>query len=207
MTHHLLTNYKMRPTKKIVHFAPAEKLEEVHEISTSQEHEMLYLSCLDLEALKQTCLVEAIQARKMGLDKHLECTFTDASEDVHKRLQYYTRHHECRGLERMISKSHYDERKHHREQAVKAVLIGQTMAREKGMDPDEVREQLRTVALVYCIDAKVFARRLGKADEAACNAKRSCHHHHRKVEHMTETVSNSSFCPLKLALPRVTVCT
>jgi hypothetical protein len=155
------------PAKKVVQFAPADKLEEVHEISISQEHEKLYLSCLEFEAIKQTCRLEGCQARKEGLDRQLECTFTDASDDVQKRLHHYTRHYDCRGLERMISKAHYDERRHHRELAVKAVLIGQKMAKEQGMNPDDVSEQLRKVALVYCLDAKIFARRLGKADEVA----------------------------------------
>ena len=81
------------------------------------------------------------------------------------------------------------------------------MARGKGIDPDEVSEQLRMVALVYCIDAKVFARRLGKADEAACNTMKSSHHHNRKVEHKNETVCTTSLNRLKLALPRVAICT
>jgi hypothetical protein len=166
------------PAKKIVQFAPAEKLEEVHEISISQERETLYLSCVEFEAIKQTCLVEGCQARQEGLDKHLECTFTDTGDDVQKRLHHYTRHSDCRGLERMISKAHYDERKHQREQAVKAVLIGQKMAKHQGMSPDEVSEQLRKVSLVYCLDAKVFARRLGKADEAASHRKKGSHHNH-----------------------------
>ncbi|CAB9526997.1 expressed unknown protein [Seminavis robusta] len=170
----------IQTTKKNVQFAADEELETVHLVSSHGEPGKLFLSPLEFDSFKQSSMTEGCQARKQGIDKELECTFTNPGQDVQKKLHHYTRHSGYRGLERWICKAHYEERKQHREQAIQAILIGQKMAKGQGMNADEVSLQLRKVALVYCLDAKVFARRLGKADEAACSSKKIGNSHYQE---------------------------
>lgn len=111
--------------------------------------------------------------KKEGFDALLEDCFCNTRNDVQKCLNDFVKAcGEGRGIERFVSRSMYERRKEERSKAIKAVLIGQTLARDKGLSPDLAAEQLREVSLVYCLNAKVFARRIGKADEAAVYTKK-----------------------------------
>lgn len=112
------------------------------------------------------------QLKGEGLDKLLEGCFCNTRHNIQKCLNEYTKLSEGRGVERFVCRSMYHERKQERSQAIKAILIGQTQGREKGLPEDVMREELREVALVYGLNAKVFARRIGKADEYACYPKK-----------------------------------
>lgn len=115
-------------------------------------------------------------ARKAGkrlrLDGHAELLdncFSNTRNDTQKRLNEFVRLvDEGRGVERYVSKSMCNTRREERSKAIRAVIIGQTQAKEKGLSPDVLAAQLRDVSLVFCLNAKVYARRMGKADEAAC---------------------------------------
>jgi hypothetical protein len=112
------------------------------------------------------------QAREDGWGELLEDSFAFPCEDVQKRLNEYVKMSDARGVERFTCKSHYQERKELRARSIKAVLIAQSQAQQKGLNDDAKAEQLREVALLYCVEAKVYARRLGKADEVAVRPKK-----------------------------------
>jgi len=151
--------------KKSVRFAAEEELEQICTLDCS------FTSCTsgeEFEQAKRNTILEGAKAKAQGLGELLEGTFSNAHDNaVQKRLNHYVAETDYRGVERFICESVYEERKSRRSDAIKAILIAQDMAEEKGMDLEETGEQLRKVALVYCVDAKVFARRMGKADEAA----------------------------------------
>jgi hypothetical protein len=115
-------------------------------------------------------------ARKAGKrlrqDEHadlLDDCFCNTRNDIQKRLNEFVRQcDEGRGVERFVSKSMCITRKEERSKAIRAIIIGQTQAKKKGLSPDVLAGQLREVSLVFCLNAKVYARRMGKADEAAC---------------------------------------
>ena len=115
---------------------------------------------------------EGRKLQKQGLGELLEGCFCSARTDVQKCLNAYAKLADGRGIERFAYREMYDERKEERTKAIQAILIGQKQARDKGLPSDVTAQELREVALVYCLNAKVFARRLGKADEAACYPKK-----------------------------------
>ena len=114
---------------------------------------------------------EGKAARNAGYSKFVEHSFSEPPEGIQKSLNEFVTLSDARGLERFTSRQHYQERKRERAQALQAVLIGQRQAKEQGISQALAEEQLREVSLVFCLNAKVFARRLGKADEAACYPK------------------------------------
>ncbi|CAB9526996.1 expressed unknown protein [Seminavis robusta] len=108
-----------------------------------------------------------------GFATLLEDSFCNSSNDIQKRLNEYAKLCEGgRGVERFVCRSMYQTRKAERAKAIKAILIGQEQARQKGLSPEVAAEELRDVSLIFCLNAKVFARRIGKADESACYSKK-----------------------------------
>jgi hypothetical protein len=132
--------------------------------------------------------------RQDGHDALLEdCFGTTTGNDVQKRLNEFVR--QCddgRGVERFISKSMFTARKEERSKAINAILICQTQAKQQGRSPDELAERLREVSLVFCLNAKVFARRMGKADAAAC---------YKKSISSSNSSTNSLKCTSTQSLP------
>jgi len=129
------------------------------------------------------------QGRKDGYDKLIDGSFSDPKENVQKSLNEFVRHSNQRGIERFTSKPHYKERKEERLNAIRAVLLGQTQAHLKGLPADQKAQQLREVSLVFCLNAKVFARRMGKADEAAAYPKTK---EDRRARHITGIFSHTA---------------
>jgi hypothetical protein len=166
----------MFPSEKCVNFAPEEDLVSVCVFDNSTFDSSMYVSNEEFHKSKEESFVAVSLAREQGFSDQLEGTFIKPAEDVQKRLNRFVRKSDYRGVERYICESHLEERKLYREHAIRAVLIGQEMGRQQGLDADELAEQLRKVALLYSVDAKIFARRLGKADESACCQKK--HHDH-----------------------------
>ena len=186
----------MKQMKKSVHFALDHALETVHTVvcdhSATSSADM-YVSDEEFKQSKYASLVDGCKARKEGLDELLEDTFLNASPDVQKRLNQYSLYSDYRGVERFVNQSHAEERRIRRERAIQAVLIGQHMARTHGLKADVSSAQLRKVALVYGASARLFARRLGKADEAACDGRK------RKGGDRMRTKCKSRIAPLELS--------
>ena len=124
------------------------------------------------EEARKAARTDGKAARQAGYSKLIEHSFSEPSDGTQKSLNEFVKHSDARGVERFTSKRNYEERKRERTQALQAVIIGQKQAREQGLSLTLTQEQLRKVSLVFCLNAKVFARRLGKADEAACYPKK-----------------------------------
>ncbi len=56
-----------------------------------------------------------------------------------------------------------------RADTIRAIVEAQEMALDNGLSQAQIEEQLRKVSLQFSIYAKIFARRMGKADEAAAS--------------------------------------
>ncbi|CAB9511521.1 expressed unknown protein [Seminavis robusta] len=120
---------------------------------------------------RRSLKAHTIKLRREGVDRLVESTFANPAADTQKLLNDFTRHSDGRGLERLTSQQHYEERMSQRALAIKAILMGQQEARDRGLQLCDVTEQLRELSLRYCCTAKIFARRMGKADEYACYKK------------------------------------
>jgi len=160
-------------TIKSVHFAPQDSLEQVKIVRCDHSDEFTYASDLyvtdcEFQQSKRGLSRLASRAKAQCAQELLQGTFTKPSARARRQLVLFSRNYgEYRGIERWISKTHFEERSIHRKTAIQSVLTGQEMARTQGLKPDELNLQLRKVALFYSLDAKVFARRVGRADEAA----------------------------------------
>jgi hypothetical protein len=115
-------------------------------------------------------------ARKAGKrlrqDGHaglLDDCYSSTRNDIQKRLnEFVMLVDDGRGVERYVSKSMGITRREERSRAIKAIVIVQTQAKQIEMSSDVLAKRLREISLVCCLNAKVYARRMGKADEAAC---------------------------------------
>lgn len=181
--------------KRCARFAPDDDLVKVHLLENCCCDDSLYVSGQEYQMFREASLHAVSLAKENGFADHLEGTFNEPGEDVQKRLNQFARKSDFRGVEKMICQAHLEERRLHRTRAVKAILIGQEMAKQQGLHGCDLAEQLRKVALNYCLDAKVFARRLGKADEAACYSKKGHHNHPPRKSELTRLQSKRS--PLK----------
>ena len=160
---------KMEPlVKKSVSF---DELSNTRHIYDGRSTDILWEFPEFFEEARSLARTDGKAARLAGYSKLIEHSFSEPSEDIQKCLNEFAKHSDARGLERFTNRRHYDERKKERAQALQAVLIGQRQAKEQGLSQAVAEEQLREVSLVFCLNAKVFARRLGKADEAACYPK------------------------------------
>lgn len=124
------------------------------------------------EQARKSARTDGKSARLAGYSKFIDNSFSEPSDGTQKSLNEFAKHSDARGLERFTSRKNFEERKKERAQARQAVMIGQKQAKEQGLSFTLAQEQLRKVSLVFCLNAKVFARRLGKADEATCYPKK-----------------------------------
>lgn len=106
------------------------------------------------------------QNRKDGFDELLEETFHNPRDEVQKYLKEYAKLSHSRGLERFTCRSHGEERIRSRKRAVSAVLAAQDQARQRQSSVDRTWQALREISVLYCVDARIFARRMAKADAA-----------------------------------------
>ena len=127
----------------------------------------LWLTEEDFVSSKRAQKNAIIKVRQKGGDRLVEESFADPPADVQKSLNEYTRHTDGRGLERHACPTHFKHRAVARSMAVKAILLGQEQAAKQGLKLEDVSEQMRELSLQYCLSAKIFARRMGKADEYA----------------------------------------
>jgi len=135
--------------------------------------DILWPAAEEFERNRNQARTDGRRLRREGFGKILDGCFNEPKEDVQRKINEFVKRSDGRGVERFACKSLFDERKQDRTKAIQAVLIGQKQGRDKNLPVDMMQQQLREVSLVFCLNAKVFARRLGKADEAACYPKQS----------------------------------
>ena len=124
---------------------------------------------------RRTARSEARKGRQWGVDSLLHNTFTAATDKtVQRSLNEFTKSKaNGRGFERSISREHCQVRKEHRVRAIKAIIMAQAEAKERGYELVELTDQLRLLSIKFSVNAKIFARRMGKADEACCYSRKS----------------------------------
>ena len=157
-------------TTKTVSFAPEN---DVQYFAVHQDKNTLWCSAEEAHEFKSDTKEHASKLRRQGVDRLLEKSFASATSDVQKCLNEFYKHTSGRGIERSISQKHFNERMQQRALAIKVILLGQEQARKQGLKLEDVSEQLRELSIRYCVNAKIFARRMGKADEYACKIKSS----------------------------------
>ena len=158
--------------KKSVRFSEGPDSIHIIENEPTMSQDM-YATQEEFSQAKDATKADAAKLRKEGYDSLFEDSFVNPPEDVQKRLNEFAKHSDGRGLERHTSQKHYEQRMQHRMIAIQAILLGQAQARKQGLKIEDVSEQLRELSIQYCCTAKIFARRMGKADEAACYKKSS----------------------------------
>ena len=163
----------MGSNEKTVRFAPDnDEVNTVH-LFAAHDEEGLWVSEEEHRASKAACKIVATKLRRGGVDRLYESSFANPPAYVQKSLNEFAKHTDGRGLERNSSPQHYEERMKQRALAIRAILLGQEQALKQGLKLEDVSEQLRELSIQYCCSAKIFARRLGKADAYAVQEKSS----------------------------------
>ena len=94
-------------------------------------------------------------------------------ERIQRNLNAFAQIDQSRGLERFLSYHHDEERHVAKNNAVRAVVVGQKiLKRNSRYSTDEIWERLAKTIRKHSTDAKGFARRLGIADELAATIER-----------------------------------
>ena len=157
----------MNSNQNSVRFAPDNDERNTVHIFAAHVEEGLWVSEEEHSESKAACRTAASKLRRGGADRLFECSFANPAADVQKSLNEFAKHTDGRGLERSTSQQHYKERLQQRALAIRAILLGQEQALIQGLKLQDVSEQLRELSIQYCCSAKIFARRLGKADAYA----------------------------------------
>jgi len=155
--------------KKTVRFVEENDERNTVHVYEAFSTDILWMTCQENREMKKEQQAQTMKLRRGGADRLFEQSFANPASDVQRALNDFTRHTDGRGLERQTCSKHLEERMMHRALALQAILLGQKQARKQGLE--DVTEQLRALSLQYCCTAKIFARRMGKADEYACYKK------------------------------------
>lgn len=118
--------------------------------------------------MKNRCKVEAREWRKLGYSILLNDSFEYPRNDVQDYLNAFAQLPDRlnrRGIERQCSRKHGDERSDLKERARQSVFRSQEQFKKEGMSPEELSEKLSLCYICACRNARIFARRMGKADE------------------------------------------
>ena len=128
----------------------------------------LYQTDAESQEARFRATADGKQNRLDGFDALLDGTFSNPRKDTQRSLKEYAKLSSgIRGIERFTCKPNHEERVRHRRRAFQAIMMAQSRSREKEVSNEQTQEILRDVSVLYSIDAKIFARRLAKADEAA----------------------------------------
>lgn len=139
-------------------------------IYPSREDDILWMDPDEFFDMKKASRLFAKQWRLAGFTVLLKDTYEHPRSDAQKVLNAFVQleGNDCgRGMERRGSKEHGEERTYLKKRALQAVLLHQRRLVVRGADTDELWEELGDVSQDYTRTAKIFARRMAKADENA----------------------------------------
>ena len=125
--------------------------------------------------MKAKTRYDAKEWRKKGFGLLLKETFENPSDDTQEFLNAFCRLDEGmsrRGMERHLSRKHGEERSDLKDRARYCVLSNQRRMKRQGMKFPELTDHLALIYHDATRPAKIFARRIAKADEYA--AKNDC---------------------------------
>jgi len=136
----------------------------------AREDDILWMDPEEFFDLKKASRMFAKTWRLNGFTVLLKDTYEHPRTDTQRVLNAFVQleGNDCgRGMERRGSKQHGEERTYLKKRAIQAVLLHQRRLLVRGADIDEIWEELCDVSQDYTRTAKIFARRIAKADEAA----------------------------------------
>lgn len=139
-------------------------------IYPAREDDILWMDPEEFFDLKKASRLFAKQWRLNGFTVLLKDTYEHPRSDAQRVLNAFVQleGNDCgRGMERRGSKQHGEERTYLKKRAIQAVLLHQRRLLVRGADMDELWEELCDVSSDYTRTAKIFARRIAKADESA----------------------------------------
>lgn len=140
----------------------------IFERCKGERQEEIWFTGDDHLNMKARSRSEAREWRRQGYGVMLNDTFEFPRADVQDYLGAFVQLPDKlnrRGLERQCSRKHGEERSDLKERARQTVFRTQAKLKKDGMKLDESSEQLSLCYINACRSARVFARRLGKADE------------------------------------------
>lgn len=139
-------------------------------IYPAREDDVLWMDPDEFFDLKKASRLFAKQWRLNGFTVLLKDTYEHPRSDAQRILNAFVQleGNDCgRGMERRGSKQHGEERTYLKKRAIQAVLLHQRRLLVRGAEIDELWEELGDVSNDYTRTAKIFARRIAKADENA----------------------------------------
>jgi hypothetical protein len=124
----------------------------------------------DYNRIKEITRLDTKDWRKHGYGILLKDTYESPRNDTQDCLNAFCRlasNLAKRGLERHLSRQHGEERSEHKERCRQSVLIHQRRMKRQGCTVQEISEHLSHIYRDMTMAAKIFARRMGKADQVA----------------------------------------
>lgn len=130
----------------------------------------IWFTADDYFDMKAKTRYDAKEWRKKGFGLLLKETFENPADTAQEFLNAF-----ClldvdmsrRGMERHLSRKHGEERSDLKDRARYCVLSAQRRMRRQGMKPNELQDHLALIYHDATRPAKIFARRIAKADEVA----------------------------------------
>lgn len=153
--------------KKKVSFADehhARWIEQIEELDVDS----IWFTPDDYFEIKAQTRLDSKEWRRKGYGILLNETFENPVDDAQEYLNAFCQLEDDltrRGLERQLSRRHGEERSDLKDRARYCVLSHQRRLRRDGKKIDEMEEQLSKIYEDICRSAKIFARRIAKADE------------------------------------------
>lgn len=160
------------PSNRVFRFAADNALTTVHVLDEPGDcivYEDLWFSDQEFFEIKSQSRNDAREWRRQGYSALLKDVYSSSAADAQDYITTFVQmegHLHCRGLERYCCRHHGEERSYAKERARDAVLITQYRLQQRAVK--DVGESMDSIASAYikeCREAKVFARRLGHADE------------------------------------------
>jgi hypothetical protein len=137
-----------------------------------EEHELPVEECWyvggDYVHMKSSSRAEAKEWRRQGYGIILKDTFENPRPDAQDFIDAFVQEEGAqsrRGLERHLSRQHGEERSAVKDRSRQSVLVNQHRLRKQGYKYQEMSDRISSIYKDTCRPARVFARRLGKADE------------------------------------------
>jgi hypothetical protein len=162
-----VSDIKLSKSKRSVSFDLERNTTRLFEEKEVQPQEIWFLGD-DHTDMKNRCKVEAREWRKLGYSVLLNDSFEQPRNDVQDYLNAFAQLPERlnrRGIERQCSRKHGDERSELKERARQSVLRSQEEYKTQSISQEELAEKLSQSYISACRCARIFARRVGKADE------------------------------------------
>lgn len=132
----------------------------------------LWYTADEFDAIKSRSRSDCREWRKMGYVNLLKNAFEQPTNDVQSYINVFCALDGAlnrRGLERQCSRKHGEERSDCKDRARHSVLDAQFHLSEQGVTGGELANSISAAYITTCREARIFARRVGQADELALN--------------------------------------